>query len=189
MAASSQSNRCSLNQRAASCGSLARGALWTAAALALLCACERSRPPLPTEVAPQATPDRLPPEQQRASETATAFGLSLPKGMRLTRQFNDSAYFMGRMDLVSVVEHLKPHLEAQRMEIKPGYTAFENARLKGDTSEKRLRVGVSAEGPGTQVFVQNVTPPPTPRGVSEAEMWRRAGRNPDGTPLDQNQLY
>jgi hypothetical protein len=169
--------------------SLARGLLWTAAAMALPYACDKAPPPPPaTETAAQATPDRLPP-QQRSSETATAFGLSLPKGMRLTRQFNDSAYFMGRLELSSVVEHLKPHLEAQRMEVKPGYTAFENARLKGDTSEKRLRVGVSAEGPGTQVFVQNVTPPPTPRGVSEAEMLRRAGRNPDGTPLDQNQLY
>lgn len=165
-----------------------RVALWTAAAMALLSACETSRRPPPTEAPPEVTPDRLPP-QERLSETATAFGLSLPKGMRLTRQFNDSAYFMGRVELTRVVEHLKPHLEAQRMEVKPGYTAFENARLKGDTSEKRLRVGVSAEGAGTQVFVQNVTPPPSPRGVSEAEMWRRAGRNPDGTPLDQNQLY
>lgn len=165
-----------------------RVSLGAAAALAMLCACQDKRPPPAIEAAPEVTPDRLP-EQQRPSETVTAFGLSLPKGMRLTRQFDDSAYFLGRLELATVVEHLKPHLEAQRVEVKPGYTAFENARLKGDTSEKRLRVDVSAEGPGTQVFVQNVTPPPTPRGVSEAEMWRRAGRNPDGTPMDQNQLY
>lgn len=163
-------------------------ALWAAAAMAVLCACEKERPEPATRAASEVTPDRLP-KQQRPPETATAFGLSLPRGMRLTRQFDDAAYFIGRLELTTVVEHLKPHLDAQRVEVKPGYTAFENARLKGDTSEKRLRVGVSAEGPGTQVFVQNVTPPPAPRGVSEAEMWRRSGRNPDGTPMDQNQLY
>ncbi len=164
------------------------GCLW-AMAVALLCACEaKSSAPSSQARSAQTTPDRLP-EEQRPSETATAFGLSLPRGMRLTGQFSDSAYFMGRVELARVVEHLRPHLEAERIEVKPGYTAFENAKLKGDTSDKRLRVGISAEGPGTQVFVQNVTPPPAPRGLSEAEIWRRAGRNPDGTPLDQNQLY
>lgn len=165
-----------------------RGALWAVTAIALLCSCEKQRGQQTRESAPDVTPDRLP-EAQRPSESATAFGLSLPKGMRLTRQFNDSAYFMGRLELEEVVEHLKPHLEARRMELKPGYALFEDARLEGDDSNKRLRVSVSAEGPGTQVFVQNVTPPPAPRGISEAEMWRRAGRNPDGTPMDQNQLY
>jgi hypothetical protein len=109
--------------------------------------------------------------------------------MRLTRQFQDSAYFLGRLDLATVVEHLKPHLDAKRVESNPGHTVFEQASLKNGHSERRLRVDVSAEGPGTQVYVQDVTPPPAPRGVSEAEMWRRAGRNPDGTPMDQNQLF
>jgi hypothetical protein len=165
--------------------------LWAAAALLAggqVCGCQSKAPPAATEATPEVTPDRLPP-QQRPAETATAFGLSLPKGMRLTRQFNDSAYFLGRLDLATVVEHLRPHLDAKRVETKPGHTVFEQATLKGDASERRLRVDVSAEGPGTQVYVQDVTPPPAPRGVSEAEMWRRAGRNPDGTPMDQNQMY
>ena len=33
-----------------------------------------------------------------------AFGLSLPRGMRLTRHFEGSAYFMGRLELATVVE-------------------------------------------------------------------------------------
>jgi hypothetical protein len=86
-----------------------------------------------------------------------------------------------------VVEHLKPHLKPERLEIKPRYALFQNAKLEG--SDKVLRVDISAEGAGTLVSVRDVTPPPAPRGVSEAEMWRRAGRNPDGTPLDQNQQY
>jgi hypothetical protein len=164
----------------------ARFSFWAAAAL--LCACQSKAPPTATAALPEATPDRLAPSE-RPAETATAFGLSLPKGMRLTRQFKSSAYFLGRLDLDTVVEHLKPHLDAKRVETKPGHTVFEQAALKGSAPERLLRVDVSAEGRGTQVYVQDVTPPPAPRGVSEAEMWRRAGRNPDGTPMDQNQLY
>jgi hypothetical protein len=161
--------------------------LWAAAAL--LCACQSKAPPTATEAAAEvtATPDRLPAEKRPPE--AMAFGLSLPRGMRLTRQFNGSAYFLGELDLATVVEHLKPHLDAKRVENHPGHTVFEQAKIKGDVSERRLRVDVSAEGVGTQVYVRDVTPPPAPRGVSETEMWRRAGRNPDGTPLDQNQVF
>jgi hypothetical protein len=163
-------------------------ALWAAAAL--LCACQ-SKSALPSSegaVAEEVAPDRLAP-RERPSEAATAFGLSLPKGMRLTGQFHNSAYFLGQLDLATVVEHLKPHLDAQRIESNPGHTAFEQAKLVNDSSGRLLRVDISAEGVGTLVFVQDVTPPPAPRGVSEAEIWRRAGRNPDGTPMNQNQQF
>ncbi|MEY2934209.1 MAG: hypothetical protein RL033_4958 [Pseudomonadota bacterium] len=165
-----------------------RRAVWAAAAL--LCACQSksslssNEGATPAEVAP----DRLAP-QERPTEAATAFGLSLPKGMRLTNQSHNSAYFLGQLDLATVVEHLKPHLEAQRVESHPGHTAFEQAKVVNDSSGRLLRVDISAEGLGTLVFVQDVTPPPAPRGVSESEMWRRAGRNPDGTPKDQNQQF
>jgi hypothetical protein len=164
-----------------------RRALWAAAAL--LCACQSKSVPISERAAPEeVAPDRLPP-QERQIEAATAFGLSLPKGMRLTGQAQNSAYFLGPLNLTTVVEHLKPHLEAQRIESNPGHTAFEQARLVNDSSGRILRVDISAEGLGTLVCVKDVTPPPAPRGVSEAEMWRRAGRNPDGTPIDQNQQF
>jgi hypothetical protein len=165
--------------------------LWAAALLLAplgLCACEKQSPQPAAEPAPTETPDRLP-EQERSEEAATAFGLSLPRGMRLTQRGGDAAYFTGRMELATVVEHLKPHLDAQRIEVNAGYTAFQNAKLKGDTSDKRLSVDVTAEGRGTLVVVRNVTRPAAPPGLTPAESWRRAGRNPDGTPLDENQLY
>jgi len=58
-----------------------------------------------------------------------------------------------------------------------------------EENQRWVRIEVSAEGSGTQVYVKNVTPPPAPRGLSEKEIWSRVGRGPDGKPLNENQMY
>jgi hypothetical protein len=163
------------------------GALWLLAALAAAC---HSKAPAPASDVPEerATPDRLS-GTERLPEAETAFGLTLPAGMRLTRHFNDSAYFLGASPVTSLVVALQPQLTARSVEMRPGRAVFAHTQIKQDAAGRWVRIEVSAEGQGTQVFVQDVTPPPVPRGLSEKEIWSRVGRNADGTPLDQNQQY
>jgi len=163
------------------------GALWLLAALTGAC---HSKAPPPAGNAPEehTTPDRLS-AQEQLPEAETAFGLTLPPGMRLTRHFNDSAYFLGKPDLSSVVVALQPQLTARSVEMNSGRAIFAHTQIKQDSVGRWLRIEVSAEGRGTQVYVQDVTPPPALHGLSESEIWSRAGRNADGTPIDQNQQY
>ena len=163
------------------------GALWLLAALAA--ACHSKAPPPPSDVPEErATPDRLN-ARERLPEAETAFGLTLPAGMHLTRHFNDSAYFLGASPVTTVVVALQPQLTARSVEMNPGRALFAHTQIKQDAAGRWVRIEVSAEGQGTQVFVQDITPPPAPRGLSEKEIWSRVGRNADGTPIDQNQQY
>ena len=53
-----------------------------------------------------------------------------------------------------------------------------------------LRITLKQTERGSQIHVEQLTPPPPlVSGLSHEEIWRKAGRNPDGTPIDQNQLY
>jgi hypothetical protein len=162
-------------------------ALWLLAVL--LGACHSKAPPPASDVPEEgAAADRLS-GKEYLPEAETAFGLTLPPGMRLTRHFNDSAYFLGKPELSSVVLALQPQLTARSLEMNTGRAIFAHTQIKQDAAGRWLRIEVSVEGQGTQVYVQDVTPPPAPRGLSEKEIWSRVGRNPDGTPIDQNQQY
>jgi hypothetical protein len=152
-------------------------------------ACHSKPPPAPEQAAESAqAPDRLQ-AQERLPDSETAFGLALPAGMQLTRHFNDSAYFIGRSDVSSVVLALQPQLTARSVEMARGRATFARTQIKQDTSQRWVRIEVSREGSGTQVYVKDVTPPPPPRGVSEKEIWSKVGRGPDGKPLNENQMY
>jgi len=133
------------------------------------------------------TPDRLT-HEERLPEAETAFGLPIPKGMRLTRHFGDAAYFSGELPMASVLEHLKEYVEAREVQMMSRRAVFARAYVKGDEARRVFRIEVSETARGSQVHIKNVTPPPATKG-SEADLWSRAGRKPDGTPIDQNQLY
>lgn len=162
--------------------------VWLLAAFAGAC---HSKPPPAVEQAEEtaeAPPDRLQ-AGERLPEAETAFGLALPPGMHLARHFNDSAYFLGKPDVSSVVLALQPQLTARSVEMARNHATFARTQIKQDTSQRWLRIEVSAEGAGTQVYVKDVTPPPAPRGLSEQEIWSKVGRGPDGKPLNENQQF
>ena len=158
--------------------------------LAICASACHSKPPPAAEQAEETTeaPDRLQ-GHERLPESETAFGLTLPPGMHLTRQFNDSAYLLGTQDVSSVVLALQPQLTARNVEMAQGRATFARTQLKQNSAQRWLRIEVSAGGAGTQVYVKDVTPPPAPRGLSEKEIWSRVGRGPDGKPIDENQAY
>jgi len=165
-----------------------RSCIWLLAVLAGACH-SKAPPPAPSDVPEEsAAPDRLSGDE-RLPESETAFGLSLPPGMHLTRHFNDSAYFLGKPDVSSVVLALQPLLSARNVELASGRAVFARTQIKDDSAQRWVWIEVSAEGRGTQVYVQDITPPPAPRGLSESELWSRVGRKADGTPIDENQQY
>jgi hypothetical protein len=142
-------------------------------------------PPVASEVP---TPDRLT-KNERLPESETAFGVPLPPGMRLTRHFDDAAYFSGDVPLDSLVEHLQKYVRCRDVQARGQGVVFTRATVIGDESQRSLRIEVRPSAHGTQLHLQDITPPPALTGANEAEIWRKAGRNPDGTPLDQNRLY
>jgi hypothetical protein len=157
--------------------------------LALCGACRQK--PAPAEVHEReepTTPDRLA-ESEALPEAETAFGLPLPRGMHVVRQYDDSAYFQGDTDLDSTLVHLRQYLSPGTVQLLSKGAEFPRVRILGGDSQRSYRVSVSKVGRGSQVHIEDITPTPALTGLSEAEMWRRAGRNPDGSLIDPNQVY
>jgi hypothetical protein len=132
--------------------------------------------------------DRLQPDEA-LPEAEIAFGLAMPRGMRVTRYFDDSAYFTGPLDKATVLEQIKSQLLARDVELSDQRAVFPLAYIKGDAARRHFRIEVTGNRQGSQVYVKNITPVPAPRGLSQAEIWRRAGRKPDGSLLDPNRVY
>lgn len=150
--------------------------------------CHATSAPEPAPPESTTTPDRLAADE-RLPEAETAFGLALPPGMHLVRHFNDAAYFSGDVPLDTVLEHVKEHVLTRQVELLSAGVLFPRASIVGDDTQRLVRIELSKTSGGTQLHIQDITPPPALTGLSEAEIWRKAGRNPDGTPIDQNQVY
>jgi hypothetical protein len=156
----------------------------------------RSRPsPAPVVLDDEggATPDRLK-EGEELPESETAFGLPIPQGMRLSRHFLESAYLTGSLSLEQLADHVQSHVEARNVEVTKNRVLFARvlfarARIKGDRRGRLFRLEISRTASGAQLFMLEITPPAMTRGLTEAERWREAGRNPDGTLLDENRVY
>lgn len=132
--------------------------------------------------------DRLQ-EGESLPEAETAFGLPLPAGMKLTRHFSDSAYFTGELSVEKALEHVQGSVEARNVEMMSRRTVIPRAYIKGDERRRLVRIEVSKLPGGSQIYIKDITPPPAIGRLSDAELWQRAGRKPDGSLLDENKAY
>jgi hypothetical protein len=165
-------------------------ALCVVSALGVGLGCRSKESPLAQveDGAKVATPDRLTGEE-RLPEAEIVFGLPIPKGMRLTRHFKESAYVTGDLDLMTLLEHVRSYVDASSVELTGEFATFARAHIKGDAQRRRFRIEISKTQRGSQLYIKDITPPPPTGGLTEAERWQRAGRNPDGTLLNENQVY
>jgi hypothetical protein len=142
----------------------------------------------PTPPTASEAPDRLQADE-KLPEAETAFGLPLPPGMSLTRHFSDSAYFAGELSMEKALEHVQHNIETRQLEMMGPRMVISRAYIKGDEDRRLVRIEISQLAQGSQIYIEDITPPPSMGRLSEAELWRRAGRKPDGTLLDPNNVY
>lgn len=139
--------------------------------------------------------DRLAPGELEPGDEI-AFGLPIPKGMRVVRRFDDSTHAKGRVDHDELVAYLKRRLATSHLTYEPDKVVFPEVRIRNDAAkgtgnaaqDTTLRVEVWADREMTWLRVTDTTVPPAVEGLTEAERWRRAGMHPDGSPLDPNSL-
>lgn len=131
--------------------------------------------------------DRLAPNEL-APGAAKAFGLQVPRSMRLDRLYHDAAHIVGNVKPDAVADYVRKRVVAGRVEMAAGRTIFPEARIKGGPPNKIFRIEIVASRGKTDLVIRDVTPPPTTQGISEAERWRRAGMTPDGKLLDPEHM-
>jgi hypothetical protein len=163
------------------------------AAACLACAaCRKKEAPRPAAVAAtdagaRRGADRLLPGEL-AEGRVRVFGLALPRDVKVKRYFNDSAFARGPIAPEPIANYIRARVEGAKVEVGVARTVFNDAHVKGQPPDKRVRIEVSAEEHETVVIVRDVTPPPVPHGLSEDELWRRTGISKDGKILDPSQM-
>lgn len=160
------------------------------AALVSVAGCKRSRAPAPASAsASAALPlDRLAPGELPPG-TETIYGLVLPQGLALQGVFPGSAHAFGPVPFEDVSNYIRARVDAKRVELGAVGTVFPAVHLAGGDPARLYRIEVNPRGQNTELVIRDVTPPPPPPpGLSDAERWKRAGYNPDGTPMNAREL-
>lgn len=160
--------------------------LFIAISLAISLAACKSDPPAPppakTSAPAAAAPDRVDPDEvPEGSEKA--FGLPIPRAMRVDATFPDAVRASGAIPFDAVSNYVRARVVSERVETGPAKTVFSRATLK-TAPEKMLRVEVVAFGDRTEMIVRDVTRPPGSDTVKPTDPWSRPGFDPRDRKAD-----
>jgi hypothetical protein len=165
------------------------------AALSVLAACHRSASPdgpAPSSSAaalrasPQVPADHLAPGELLEG-TDKAFGITLPRGLRVDGAFIDAVYASGLLDVHPLTTYLAARLQNGDMREGATSATFERVNAK-DNPARMLTIHIAKVGDGTRVDFRDVTPAPPPNLPDEAARWRHVGLTPSGRLLDPTHL-
>ncbi|AUX21342.1 hypothetical protein SOCEGT47_018240 [Sorangium cellulosum] len=160
-----------------------------AAPAALSCRGDADAPPPP---APTAAPAPRPPVDQvlpgeLAEGVEQAFGLPIPRRMRVSARFSDAVFATGEISAERVANYVRTRVLAGRVETGPGKTIFAQATVKS-APQRKVRIEVVSRAHVSELVVRDETRPPPEPGLSVEERWRRHGLTPDGKVLDPTRL-
>jgi hypothetical protein len=128
--------------------------------------------------------DRLAPGELRPGQKQV-FGLDVPAGMVLRGEFLDVAYLHGKVTPEALANYVRDRVVVDHVEIGAARTVFPYARIKKGSADRFFQIEVIRGNANTELVIKDVTPrPKPPEKLSDEERWRRAGRRPDGKPLD-----
>lgn len=151
---------------------------------------EHATPPAPPparSVEEPAPVDRVLPDEL-AEGTHDAFGLRLPRVMRVEGRFDDVVLASAPAPADAVANYVRQRVTAEQVITGPQKTLFARATVKGSTGPK-VSIAVISLPNRTEMEVRSATPKPTRPNETPEQRWRALGLNPDGTLLDPAQLH
>jgi hypothetical protein len=116
-----------------------------------------------------------------------AFGVVLPRDLRVDGSFDDVLYASGeRLTVHQLASYFQARLTGGGLREGPDAATFEHVHA-ADT-ERDLLVAITRVGSGARVEVRDTTPPPLPALPNESARWRHVGLTPDGKLADPTHL-
>ena len=126
--------------------------------------------------------DRLLPGELAQSKLLV-FGFPIPQGMTVARRFADSVHMVGAVPPDALTAYVKAHAATGPAELIGNRKVFRKVKIRGGDPSRLYDIEIDMSGANQRLIVSDVTPPPLEPGLTVEERWRRAGYNPDGTPL------
>lgn len=177
----------------ARCG---RRVAWVAIALVgavALCSCRRRAEPAPSPVVPGASASSavVAVDQVLDGELAEgkekAFGLVLPRGMKVTARLDKDVLASGDVAINRLVEYLQARVSAKRIETTVREVTLDQVTVHGEP-ERLLHIEILPKSGLTQLALRDVTPPKVREGLTDEQRWRAVGMYPDGRLIDPTHL-
>jgi hypothetical protein len=149
----------------------------------LLAGC-RDEAPLPAAPASASAPIDTTAPGELAEGTERAFGLPIPRDLRVKAKLDDTWYAEGPLALEDVASYVGARVAAVRVDRGPNKTVFVDATLRNDEG-RRVEVEIARIAGRVEMVVRDRTPPPVEEGLSVEERWRQTGMTPDGKVLPE----
>ena len=131
---------------------------------------------------PQQAVDRLLPGELGQSKLLV-FGFPIPQGMNVERRYADSVHLVGTVSPTALTAYVRAHAATGPAELIGSRKVFSKVRIRGGDPSRLCNIEIDDSGAARRLIVSDVTPPPMEPGLSVEERWKRAGYNPDGTPI------
>lgn len=152
----------------------------------VLLSCKSDPPPtpllMPTSTAATSAVDHVDPNEIPEG-TERAFGLPLPRAMRVSATFPDAVRATGELPLAALTAFVRSRVIAERVEAGPEKAVFSNATLKSAPG-KLLRVEIVAYDDRSELIVRDVTQPPASDTVKPTDPWYKPGFDPKDGKAD-----
>jgi hypothetical protein len=142
----------------------------------------------PEVAASSAVPvDHLAPSELLEGD-AKAFGLVLPRGVRIDHAFDDVVFASGQVSKEGVVKYVRSHVREGKL-LQPAGTeraTFDQVRIPAMPDKQFVVTIEPARGAvaTTRIEVRDVTLAKAVNLPDEAARWAAAGLKPNGQPLD-----
>lgn len=118
-----------------------------------------------------------------------AFGLRLPRRMRVERRYPDAVFVRGNVTGEQAANYVRARVVARSVDTGPSKTLFSDARVRGaEATGRLLRLEVVSSVGSTELVVRDVTPPAVEPGLTEEDRWKKHGLSKDGKVLDPSKL-
>jgi len=121
-----------------------------------------------------------------------AFALVLPLRSHALSRFPDSIEVESELLPEELSNYIRSHVKTDKITAGADRTTFDQAIVPAEP-KRILHIEVRGGKPRPNIrssmLVRDITPlPPEPK-ISDEEAWKRAGRAPDGKPLDPNHMF
>jgi len=103
--------------------------------------------------------------------------------MNVERRYADSVHLVGTVSPTALTTYVRAHAATGPAELIGSRKIYRKVRIRGVDPSRLYDIEIDDSGAARWLIVSDVTPPPMEPGLSVEERWKRAGYNPDGTPI------
>ena len=156
-----------------------------AAALPACSSCKQEKTPPPEKPVDRLAPNEVVEGKERA------FGLPLPRDMRVKARFDTTVHALSPLSPEEVTNFVRARVKDGQVIPGASVTTLQHVVPLGDP-KKQLTIDVRtvrlADGTRSEIVVRDTTPPPDEPSLTNEQRWEKAGLTPTGKVADPKHL-